>query len=99
MKVVDNDNFSNVVLKSDVPVLVDFWGVWCKQLKKSMQELEDESDGKYKVCLADVEENDEYVNEYRVMSVPTVICFKNGEEVGRISGLHSKDEYLDLLNI
>lgn len=82
-------------LKSKIPVLVDFYSDWCppcKLLELIFKQLEEEFKGKIKFIRVNVEENREIAAQYRVMSIPTLILFKNGQEVKRIVGLRSKEE-------
>jgi thioredoxin 1 len=99
--VVTNDNFEQEVLKSEVPVLVDFWAQWCgpcRAVGPIMDELAEELDGKVKVGKVNVDEQGELSQKYRVMSIPTVILFKNGDILEKIIGARSKDEFLSLAN-
>ena len=78
------DNFETEVLGSDVPVLVDFWATWCmpcRMLAPVIEEIASENEGKIKVGKVNVDENPDLARKYRVMSIPTVLVFKNGELV------------------
>jgi thioredoxin 1 len=81
--------FENEVLKSDVPVLVDFYADWCgpcKMIAPSVEQMSTEFEGKAKVGKLDVDANGETAQKYRVMSIPTLLIFKNGEVVETIVG-------------
>lgn len=95
------ENFESEVLKSDVPVLVDFWADWCmpcKMLAPVIEELANEVTNA-KICKVNIDEAPELTAQYRVMSVPTLVVFKNGEVALRNSGVISKEEILDMLNV
>ena len=75
------ENFETEVLGSDVPVLVDFWATWCmpcRMLAPVIEEIASENEGKIKVGKVNVDENPDLARKYRVMSIPTVLVFKNG---------------------
>ena len=89
-------NFESEVLKSEVPVLVDFFAQWCGPCKMLMPIVEEVAKD-FKVCKIDIDENQELAIQYRVMSVPTLIVFKNGEVTAKNIGVISKDAILDML--
>ncbi|MDP2586242.1 MAG: thioredoxin [Candidatus Komeilibacteria bacterium] len=94
-------NFESEVLKSDQPVLVDFFAEWCGPCKMQapiIEELEQEFAGKAKVLSLDVDANQQTASEFQVMSIPTLIFFKNGKAVERVMGLQRKDALVDKLN-
>ena len=79
--VLNNDNFDSEVLKSDKPVLVDFWASWCgpcRMVSPIVDEIAEENDD-IKVCKVNVDENQELAAKYSVMSIPTLIVFKDGK--------------------
>ena len=97
--VITQDNFEAEVISSDKPVLVDFWASWCgpcKMLSPLVDQIADEND-EIKVCKINVDDLQDLAVEYMVMSIPTLIAFKNGVEVGRIVGVKSKEEILNML--
>jgi len=89
-----DQNFEQEVLKSEKPVLVDFWAAWCgpcQMMGPIVEELAEEVKDKYKVGKLNVDENRETASKYNVMSIPTLILFKNGKEVKQFVGVQSKD--------
>ncbi len=93
------ENFDEV-LKSDKPVLVDFWAEWCgpcRMVSPIIEDLETEYDGKAVVGKVNVDEEAELALRYNIVSIPTVMIFKNGEEAEKIIGASSQDEYEDAL--
>lgn len=90
----------NEILKNNALVLVDFYASWCmpcKMLSPIIEEIAKEYEGKVVVCKIDIDENEELANEYNIMSVPTVIIFKNNENIEEIIGLNNKSKYTRVL--
>lgn len=89
-----DQNFEGEVLKSDKPVLVDFWAAWCgpcQMMGPIIEELAKELEGKYKIGKLNVDENRETAGKYGIMSIPTLIIFKDGKEAKQLVGLQSKE--------
>ncbi len=97
---ITKENFEQEVLKSDTPVMVDFWASWCgpcRMVAPIMDELSEEVTGA-KICKVNVDDEGELAAQYRIMSIPTIMIFKNGEVVEKIVGARTKEEFLELLN-
>lgn len=97
--IVDSE-FEEKVLKTQTPVLVDFWAVWCgpcKMAEPVLEELSQEFKDKLAVAKLNVDENPIMTQKYTVMSIPTTILFKNGVEVGRQIGFAGRQAYEDLI--
>ena len=99
---LNDQNFDELVLKSNVPVLVDFWAPWCgpcQMMGPIIEELANEVDGnKVKVAKLNVDESQVVAGKYQVMSIPTFLLFKKGEVVDKMIGGVSKDKLKELLN-
>ena len=96
---ITNENFEQEILKSDKPVIVDFWAAWCgpcKMLSPVVDQLAEELEG-VKVGKINIDEQMELAEKYNVSSIPCVVAFKNGEEVNRSVGLVPKQKLVDLL--
>ena len=96
---LSSENFKEEVLNSEKPVLVDFYADWCgpcNAMSPVIEELAKELEGKAKVGKINVDENSDIAVEYHVMSIPTLIVFKNGKEEKRLVGLRDKEELLSL---
>lgn len=86
---VTADNFEQEVLKSDVPVIVDFWAEWCvpcKMLHPILDEIVNEYDGKIKVAKVNVDQEGDIAGQYNIISIPTLLLFKDGQVVNQQVG-------------
>lgn len=96
---VMSDSFEEEVLKSEKPVLVDFYADWCgpcKMLAPIVDAVAEENSD-VKVCRINIDENEELAVKYGIMSIPTLVVIKNGEEVRRTVGVVGKEEILEML--
>ena len=101
MAIIDltKENFQAEITKSDKPVLVDFWAVWCgpcQMMAPILHELETEMPD-VQIGKVHVDEQMDLARQFRVVSIPTLIIFKNGQEVQRMVGVTSKEELKDAL--
>ncbi len=96
---VTTRNFDEEVLKSDKPVLVDFWATWCgpcRMVSPLVDELSEEY-SEYKFCKVNVDDEEALAIKFGIMSIPTLIVFKNGEQKAKQVGALPKEEILDLV--
>lgn len=96
-----DDNFESEVLKSDQPVLVDFWAPWCgpcQAMGPVIDRLSEEMKGKAKVGKLDVDENPKMASEYGIMSIPSLKIFKGGKVVKEFTGLQQKEALKEALS-
>ena len=92
---IQENNFDAVVLQATTPVLVDFWAAWCgpcRMVAPLVEELAEEYDGKVAFAKVDVDQNQQIAGKYGIMSIPTLIIFKNGKPVSNIVGFRPKAE-------
>ena len=97
---VSDADFEEKVLKSNLPILVDFWAVWCgpcKMAEPVLEELSDQYKDKLLIVKINVDDNQQNPGKYSVLSIPTTILFKGGQEVGRQIGFAGKQAYEDLI--
>ena len=99
-KELNGNNFESEVLKSEKPVLVDFWASWCgpcKMLSPVISELAEEYEGRVKVGKVNVDEEPELASAFRVASIPTVVLFKDGEVKETSVGYRPKQQLKDMI--
>ena len=92
-----DSNFSNEVINSDLPVLVDFWAVWCgpcKMIEPEIEKIANEKNGVLKIGRLNVDENRDTAIKYGISSIPTLLLFKDGQVVKKLIGAMSKDKIL-----
>ena len=98
---LNNENFKTEVKESNKVVLVDFYADWCgpcKMMSPVIDKIAEEADDRIKVCKLNVDDAQDIAVAYDVMSIPTLILFKDGTELNRLVGLQSKQEVLDMIN-
>lgn len=96
---LNNGNFEEEVIKSEMPVLVDFWAAWCgpcQMLAPTIDELAAELT-EAKVCKVNVDENPELASRYKIMTIPSLLVFRNGEVVNRSIGVKTKKEIKEFI--
>ena len=101
VKHFSNDTFQSEVLQGSGPILVDFWAPWCgpcKMLAPVLEELAEDMKGKAEIVKVDVDQEGDLAMKFGIMSVPTMIVFKNGEAVKQISGYQPKTQLANILN-
>ena len=92
---VDDSNFDQTVLQAKTPVLVDFWAAWCgpcRMVAPVVEELAEEYEGRISFAKLDVDQNPKTASKYGIMSIPTLLIFKNGSPVSNIVGFRPKAE-------
>jgi thioredoxin 1 len=95
------DNFNKEVIESDKPVLIDFWASWCgpcRAVAPIMEQLADEYEGKIKIAKVNVDEQGELSEQFKIMSIPTIMLFKDGQMSGKIIGSRPKEDFVALIN-
>jgi thioredoxin 1 len=100
LEVNDND-FDEIVIKSEKPVIVDFWAEWCgpcRMIEPIMEEISREFDGKAVVVKCDVDNNPQVTAKYSIRNIPTVLFFKNGKIADKQVGAVPKNSFVNKLN-
>jgi thioredoxin 1 len=100
--VVTKDNFQKEVLDSDLPVLVDFWATWCppcRMLSPVVSSVAEKLEGKLKVGKVDVDDQQELAAQFGIMSIPTLILFKNGQIVKQTMGAMPEAQLMEFLGL
>jgi len=100
VKHIKDENFEQEVIKSDIPTLVDFWAPWCGpclMVAPVVEELADKYKGQVKMTKINVDENPMVAQMFQIMSIPTLMVFKNGEVVGKIIGFRGKEPLEELI--
>ncbi len=95
---VDKNTFNDEVLNADIPVLVDFWATWCapcRMFSPFIESLSEDLAGQVKVCKINIDDEPELASQYNVMSIPTVILFKNGQAIGSSVGVKTKAQLIE----
>jgi len=100
--VITKTNFEQEVLKSDKPVLIDFWAGWCgpcRMLAPVIEEIGEEYSEDVKVCTVNVDDEGELASQFNVMSIPTLVVIKDGKTIETTVGVKTKNEILQLVGI
>jgi len=100
-RVLNENNFDEIVLESGQPVMVDFWAVWCapcRAIAPYVEQIASEFEGRAIVGKVDIEQCPEIANRYGIRNIPTILFFKGGEMVNKHVGLTSKAALANMLN-
>ena len=98
---ITDQNFETEVLKSDTPVLVDFWATWCgpcRAVAPVLEQLAEENDGKVRIAKLNVDENQQVAFQFQVSSIPTFILFKGGKMADRMLGAMPKNAFQSFID-
>ena len=100
--ICDSNNFDEVVLESEIPVLVDFYADWCgpcKMVSPILDEISREFERKIRIAKVNVDDNPDLAARYKIMSIPNMILFENGSKKENIIGARSKDDIIKFLGL
>lgn len=97
-KVITSQNFEEEVLKSEKPIIIDFWATWCGPCMRQGPIVEELAEEGYQVGKVDVDKEPGLAQQFRIMSIPTLLIFKNGQEAHRLVGLTSKEDLKKLMD-
>ena len=98
---LNENNFDEIVLKSEQPVMVDFWAVWCapcRAITPYVEQIATEYEGRAVIGKVDIEQSPDIANRYGIRNIPTILFFKGGELVDKTVGLTSKAALTNMLN-
>lgn len=98
---LNGENFEAEVFNSQIPVVVDFYADWCgpcQTVGPIMDELASELHGKVKICKVNVDGQRDLARKFKVMSIPTILFYKNGEQLNRVTGAYSKEEFRRMID-
>ena len=98
--VITKENFEAEVLKSQIPVILDFWATWCgpcRMIAPTLAEIAEEYEGKLKVGKVNVDEQMDLAVQFGITAIPTLIAFKGGVQVNQAMGVMPKDEILNVV--
>jgi thioredoxin 1 len=98
VKVITSQNFEEEVLKSEKPVLIDFWATWCGPCRRQAPIVEELAEEGYAVGKIDVDAEGALAQQFKIMSIPTLLIFKDGKEAERLVGLTPKETLKELLD-